>query len=65
MEEKILFYVRLGDLRARVWFGIIHNLAVDMLLHTSFIDNFICGIIPAKHEVVPWLSHRVAILSAT
>lgn len=63
--ETILLHVRLGDLRVEVWFGIVHNLAVDILIGTPFIDCFTRGIFLAECKVVPWHSHPVEIFSFT
>lgn len=66
MEEfSILLNGCLGDLCIRGWSSIVHNLAVNMLLGTSFIDRFIRRILPAKRKVVLWHSHPVPILLAT
>ena len=55
--------IRLGDLKVRVWFGVIEELAVPVLLGTSFADRFIQGIFPQERKVVPNDSGPVAILS--
>lgn len=65
MEGTILLHVRLGDLYVQVGFGIIHNLAVKLLLGTSFTDCFTREILPAECKVVPRHFHPVAIISAT
>lgn len=64
MDSKILphLHLRFGTLCVRVWFSIIRNIAVDMLLDTWFIDRIILGIFPSKWKVVPWHIHYVAIL---
>lgn len=51
----------LGDQRARVWFYIVPNLVVDLLLGTPIIDRFIRGIFPADRKIVCWHSQPVAI----
>lgn len=53
MEGTILHQVRRNDVCIRAWFCIVRNLAVNMLLCTSFIDRFIHGIFPAKRKAVP------------
>lgn len=65
MEGAILLQIRPYDLCVTVGFDIAHNLAVDMLLGTPFIDRLICEIFPANSKVVPRHSHPVPILSAT
>lgn len=41
MDGKILIHVRFRALCIQVWFGIVHNLAIIMLLRTSLIERFI------------------------
>lgn len=65
MKGTILLHDRLGDLCARVWFGIVPNLAVGMLLGTYFLVHCIRGIFQVEGKVVPWHSHPVAIILAT
>ena len=64
VDGKILLTVRLGDLTARVYFGIVERLAVPLLLGTSFIDRFIDGVFPRTRQVVPIHSRPVAIVRA-
>lgn len=52
-----------GDL-CLVKVGIFDNLAVDMLLDTTFIAFFIFKIFPVEFRFVPWHSHPIAIISA-
>lgn len=65
MGETILLHVRLRKLCVKVWCSIVHNLAVDMLTGTSFIDRFIREIFQAERKFVPLHSHPEAIFSAT
>lgn len=44
-------------------FGVVENLAVELLLGTTFIDRWIRGIFPLDLKIVPWQSHPVDILS--
>lgn len=62
VEGVILLHVQLGDLRVRVWFGVVKNLAVSVLLGTSFIDRFVTGIFPPERKVVPQNSEPVDII---
>ena len=57
-------FIRMGDLKVRVWFGVVENLAVPVLLGTSYIDRFVQGIFPQERKVVPNDSRPVAILSS-
>lgn len=52
LEGTILLQVGLGDLRVRVWLGIVNNLAVDMLLGTYFIDCCIRRIFSAERNAL-------------
>lgn len=63
VEGNILRHVHFGFLFDRVWFGIVSNLALDMLVDTLSIDKVICGILPFESKVVLWHSHPAAILS--
>lgn len=60
--SKKLFYVLLSALYVWIWFGIVHNLAVDMLFDMSSIDQFIHRLFPTERKVVPWHSCTVALL---
>lgn len=62
LHETILLHLRIGDLTARVWSGIVPILAVDVLLGTSFIDLFVRSNFPSERKVVPWYSQLVGIL---
>lgn len=62
MHGKILLYIQFGALIVRIWFGIVPNLAVDILLSSSFIDRIFCGIFLSEQKVVPWQCHAVPIL---
>lgn len=42
-EGVIQLYLQTGDLDIRVWFRVVEDLAVDILLGTSFIDRNIQG----------------------
>lgn len=63
LDGTILLFVKIGELRVRVWFGIVKNLAVDILLGTSFIDRYIQGIFLSERKILPWHSQPVPILS--
>lgn len=58
-----LLIVQLCNLSVRVWFGVLENLTVDVLLGPSFIDRYIHGILPSTRKVVPWHSAPVPILA--
>lgn len=61
---KMLLFVRLGYLPVRVRFGIVENLALPVLIGTSYIDQFIKDIFPMKRMILPVHSGAVAILLA-
>lgn len=56
-------FLKICDLPVRVWFGVVDNLAVDVLLGTSFIDLCIQGLFPGEQKVVPLHFHLVSMLS--
>ena len=57
----ILLTLQLGDLEARVHFGVVDGLAADIIIGTSFQDRFISGIFPIEQRVVPINSRPVPI----
>lgn len=63
IEGNVPFYIRIGNLRVHVWFGIVENLAFEVLLGTSIIDQGIPGIFPTEHKIFPWHWEQVAIIS--
>lgn len=63
MDCLILLQVRFGTSLVRLWFGVVPNLAIDMLLSTSVINHLIQSIFSSEQKVVPWHSHPVAILT--
>lgn len=56
-------FVRIGDLLKCAWFIVVHNLAVDVLAGTCFIDCYIWSIFPSECNVVPCHSRTVSMLS--
>lgn len=48
VEETEPLFNRMGNLRLCDRVTVVHSLAVCKLLATSFIDRFICGILPFK-----------------
>lgn len=48
---------------AREWFGIIHNLSVNILPGISLLDGFILEMFLAKSSVLPLKSHLMAIFA--
>lgn len=60
LDALIILHLRLGDQCACVWFGVALHLAVDILLQTTFKDQFIHGISPTESKVEPWSSSPVA-----
>lgn len=63
-EFILPLFVRMGDLCVYAWFGVIRNLAVDVVLGTSFIDSCIRGIFPSERKVVPRHSQPLEIMLA-
>lgn len=62
VEGIVRTFVQIGDLRVRAWSGVVENLAVDILLGTSFIDRFIISILAGERKVVPYHSCSVSII---
>lgn len=56
------FYVRMDEARVRVELGELRNLAVPILLGTSFVDKFVKGVFPSKRKIVTYNSPRVSLL---
>lgn len=55
--------VHMGDLRVRPWFAVVENLAVELLLGTSFIDCCILGLFSSVLRIVPSHFQPVATVS--
>lgn len=45
-----LLFVKIGELRIRVWFGVVENLAIYILLGTLFIDKYIREIFSSERN---------------
>jgi hypothetical protein len=56
-------YVRMGDLKVKVWFAVTQDLCARVLLGTPFIDRFIKGMFPPERKIVPQDSPPVQILA--
>lgn len=56
-------FIILGDLHVCVWFRIVQNHAVDLLIGVSFIDQVIRRIFFTDQKILPWRSRPVAIIS--
>lgn len=63
VKGNILFRVLLGSFCVQVRFGVVANLAVYMILVTSFLDKTLRSIFSFGRKVIPWHSHLVSILS--
>lgn len=61
-EEVIQLHLRIDELCIRVWLGDVNKLAVDVLLDTSFVDQYTARIFPVKRKLITRHSHPVAIL---
>lgn len=48
IQVAMILYVRIGDLRARVWFGVVNGLATSRLLGMYFIDHLVKGILTKR-----------------
>lgn len=63
-ERIILLQLRIGGFCIRVWFVIVDQIEILVLLHTSVIFRYPPGIrcFPVKRKNLPLLSHTAAIL---
>lgn len=62
MEGIGPLFVRIGDLHMHALFGVVENLAVDMILGTSFIDCSVRGLFSSERKIVLSNSRPVAII---
>lgn len=62
MNRKILLHERFGAQWVRLWLSIVPNLAVALILGTSFIDLLICNIFSSRGDIVPTHFPWVALL---
>lgn len=63
IEITVQLFIRMGYLHIRTWYGIVENLAVDILLRTLFINRCIRRIFPTERQIVPCHSKPVVIIS--
>lgn len=56
-------FIKVGDMKVKLCFGVIDGLAVAVILERSFIDRFIRAIFPSKRKIVPFNSQEIAILT--
>lgn len=61
--EAVTLYIKISDSRIRVPFGFVRNLALKVLLETSFIGRFVKSIFRLKQNTVPYNSRPVLILA--
>lgn len=55
----MILFNHVGDQRLRACFGIVENIAVDVLLGASFIDHCIHRTLLTEHRNLPWHSNPV------
>lgn len=60
-ERDILLLLQIGDLRIYLWFKVVKDLTIDLLLGTSFIHRYVRGTFISKSKLVPWLLRPVDI----
>lgn len=60
----ILLYVHIGELCVRARLDIVDYLAVDLLLRTSVLDNYIWTVVLGEHQLIPWHSTPVVIIKS-
>lgn len=51
LKGVVLLHVHIGDLQIPVWFGVVHKLAVDILVGNCFIDCYARVIFPSIHRI--------------
>jgi len=61
----IPLYVTIGQLRVRIWFGVLPSLPPRILLGTSFIDRFVTQLLPQKRRIVLNKAGWIPILSSS
>lgn len=57
----MILFIQIEELLVPAWFGIVENLAVDVLLGTSLVDWCIRSIFPTEQKVVSWSLRPAAI----
>lgn len=62
IEDMVQLFISNGNLRILIWFGIVENLGVGVLLGTSFIERCIYSIFLNEQKVVIWHSSTVEII---
>lgn len=60
----ILLYDHTGDLCSRFWLGIVENLAMDVLVSATYIDDFFKRIFSMELQVAPTHLQALAILAS-
>lgn len=60
--DTINVIVRIGDSSVRVVFGIVHTLAVPVLLGASLTDMFVKHSFPPERSIVPYTTQPLLIL---
>lgn len=63
LEDVVLVFILVGELHLCAWFEIVENYTIHVLLRTSFIEQFIRGILPRERKVVLGHVEPVAIIS--
>lgn len=61
--ETITIDVRMCSSRVKIVFSVIYNLAVPVLLETSFTDSFLMIIVPPERKIIPYDSNLLRIPS--
>lgn len=62
-EGVILLHLQIGNPRVDVWLGVLEDLAVDLLLGTSFMDRYVRDSFSLERKRVPWRSRPFYILT--
>lgn len=63
VEVTVILHISIGNLRVWAWFGVVRELAVTIMLETSYINLFVRGIFSQELRIVPFHSRPVAIMA--
>lgn len=61
-EIVSLLTMQIGNLRLRVWFGVFKDLAINLLLCTESIDQYVHGSFPEDGKLLSWHSRHIETL---
>lgn len=53
LVEVIKIFKQVGDIKVRVWVGVVDGLEVSAIFRTEFIEKFIRAILPEERRIFP------------